>query len=187
MLHNKPGTFIFLLQGLFVWSFFCSCDKTKNPKAESEHDAITTVSLIFSQNNVVLDTFQFDDPDGVGGLPPRQLDTLFLERNQSYQVRVLFANKTKTPAVDVTPTIVQQGFAHEVYYLPNNLAIDIEKTDRDGLGFPLGLSSIWRTGTNTASGAVRVKLMHKPSVKGSNDSPNLGHSDVDVDFQTILQ
>jgi len=187
MLQNILRFFFLVFSGLFSGLFLGSCDKTKNPKAETEHEAITTLSLVFSQGGVVLDTFKFDDPDGAGGLPPQQSDTIRLQRNQTYDVQAFFVNKTKTPAVDVTPAIVRQGFAHEVYYLPNNLAIEIQKTDRDGLGLPLGLVSIWRTGAASGSGAVRVKLMHKPSVKGANDSPNLGHSDVDVFFQTILQ
>jgi len=187
MLQNNFRLFFLFVVGSLSGFYLSSCDKTKNPKAETEHEAITTLSLVFSQGGVVLDTFKFDDPDGVGGLPPQQSDTIRLQQNQSYDVRVSFTNKTKTPPVDVTPTIVRQGFAHEVYYLPNSLSIEIEKTDLDGLGLPLGLVSIWRTGAASGTGAVRVKLMHKPSVKGANDSPNLGHSDVDVFFQTILQ
>jgi hypothetical protein len=164
-----------------------ACDKVKKPKPETEHEAITTLGLVFSAAGEVVDTVWFDDSDGVGGLPPQRWDSIHLQTNKEYNVQVLLWNKTKTPTQDIAPIITNQGFAHEFFFLPQGLDLQIEKTDRDGLGFPLGFFSKWTSSNNNQTGTVRVKLMHKPSVKGPNDSPNLGHSDVDVVFQTYIK
>jgi hypothetical protein len=155
-----------------------ACKKTENPKNEHEHEAITTLSLIFKLNNTVVDTFVFDDPDGDGGNAPIRIDTIKLMANNTYTAEVLFTNKTKNPPSHVTGTIRNQANAHEVYYLTDS-PIQIIKTDKDNSGFPLGLQSTWIT-TNSFIGTVRIKLMHKPLIKGNNDGPNVGHSDIDL-------
>lgn len=189
MLHN--GFQIVFTRFVFACTLlmmFTGClDKVRKPKPETEHEAITTLGLVFSTAVEVVDTVWFDDPDGVGGLPPQRWDSIQLQTNKAYNVQVLLLNKTKTPAQDIAPIILNQGFAHEFFFLPQGMDVQIEKTDRDGLGFPLGFLSKWTSGNNNQPGTMRVKLMHKPSVKGPNDSPNLGHSDVDVVFQTSIK
>lgn len=155
-----------------------ACKKTENPNNENEHEAITTLSLIFKLNNAVIDTFVFDDPDGDGGNVPVRIDTIKLMANTNYTAEVLLTNKTKNPPSDVTGTIKNQANAHEMYYLTDS-PIQITKTDKDISGFPLGLQTIWVT-TNGFTGTVRIKLMHKPLIKGNNDNPNVGHSDIDI-------
>lgn len=155
-----------------------ACKKTENPNNENEHEAITTLSLIFKTNNNVVDTFVFDDPDGDGGNIPMRIDTIKLLANTTYTAEVLLTNKTKNPPSDVTGTIRSQSNAHELYYLTSS-NIQIVKTDKDASGFPLGLTSTWTT-TNGLTGTVRIKLMHKPLIKGANDNPTVGHSDIDA-------
>lgn len=164
-----------------VWS----CDKAESPNNEQEHEAITSLALIFT-NNSFIDTVWFDDPDGDGGNPPVLLDTIRLSDSTNYQLTIRLFNKTKNPVQEITEVIRQQGSAHEFYFLPNQLNLAINKVDRDNNGFPLGLSSTWQT-FQADTGIVRVKLMHKPIVKGPQDGPEKGHSDADVNFPIIVQ
>ncbi|MFN4082428.1 MAG: hypothetical protein ACK4K9_02245 [Bacteroidia bacterium] len=174
----------------FLFAFFiaiAACKKTGNPNNENEHDAITTVQLIFKTDTLPPDTFFYDDPDGDGGNYPLTIDTIKLTSKKIYNVEVRFLNKTKNPAVDVTQIVIEQATAHEVFYLPLGLNLLIEKTDKDKAGFPLGLKSIWSTATPLQKGQIRIKLMHKPVVKGANDSPNIGHTDVDIYMPIIVE
>ncbi len=166
---------------------FAACKDTDNPRSENEHEAITTVSLIFTDPMGVKDTFLFDDPDGDGGNVPLAIDTIKLKKSTVYNVDLLLVNKTKTPPSDVAPTIKNQGTSHEFFYLTQNIDLAIVKKDKDNNGFPLGFISTWTTGVQEATGAVRVKLMHKPLIKGSNDSPNVGHSDIDITFPVFVK
>jgi hypothetical protein len=154
--------------------------KKETPPNEQEHEAITTISLIMNAG-AVRDTFQFDDPDGDGGLPPNRLDTIRLSLNTSYQVEIKLFNKTKNPVEELTPVIKQQAISHEFFYLPEQLSLLVTKTDLDNVGLPLGIMSVWQTSAPD-TGFVRIRLMHKPLLKGPQDGPEKGHADLDVKF-----
>jgi hypothetical protein len=174
-----------LIQIVLVIIVFAACKKTSSPNNETEHEAITTVTLVFKQGSNTFFTYVFDDPDGDGGNPPVRKDNIVLAANQSYNVEITLLNKTKTPATDVTPIIVQQATSHEFYFLPTNVNIATVKTDRDSNGFPLGFTSTWNT-TTTSNGTLRLKLMHKPLIKGPADNADKGHSDIDISFDARI-
>ncbi|GAB1447885.1 hypothetical protein MASR2M44_08870 [Bacteroidota bacterium] len=166
---------------------WAACKKVETPKEESEHEAITSVRLIFSASGLTNDTVWFRDPDGDGGNAPTQLDTIFLNANTSYEVKTSIWNETKTPAEDMSIKIIEEADAHELFYLPANVNLSVSKTDKDSKGFPLGLESTWNVGNVGASGSLNFKLMHKPGLKTSNDSPSLGHADIDMNFPVLIQ
>jgi len=166
---------------------FTACNNVEKANNENEHEAVTTVSLVFKINDAVVDTFLFDDPDGDGGNLPVRIDTILLNSNSSYSVEAILTNKTKNPPSDVTQTIRRQGSSHEFFFLPNFSGLAIQKTDVDQLGLPLGLSSVWTTNNELSFGSVQIKLMHKPIVKGPNDGPNVGHSDIDITMPIKIQ
>jgi hypothetical protein len=177
-MNKNMNKFVTIIALLIIVS---SCKKTSNPNNEFEHEAITTLQLIFkNQQSMVVDTFEFDDPDGDGGSAPVKVDTIKINHDTVYQVQIVLLNKTKNPVKNVTPVIVEQGTSHELYFLPIGLNLQIDRTDKDAAGFPLGLQSLWQTNQPGQQGSVRIKLMHKPLVKGPNDSPSKGHADVDV-------
>jgi hypothetical protein len=164
-----------------------ACKDTENANNENEHEAITTLELQFSKNGIPSDTFYYDDPDGDGGNAPIKIDTLVLDTQTTYTLKIRLLNKTKNPVSDVTPTIAEQGTAHELFMIPTSGVVNIIRTDKDAAGFPLGLSSIWVTGNISSVSSVRFKLMHKPVIKGPNDTPDKGHSDIDVTLPLILR
>ena len=178
----KTNTLLLLLLAMSLFA----CEDTETANNENEHEAITTLEFVFSKNGVPTDTFYYDDPDGDGGNPPVKMDTIQLDTVSTYVLTIRFLNKTKNPVSDVTPTIVEQGTAHELFILPSSAIVAITRTDKDAAGFPLGLNSIWVTGNSATNTSVRFKLMHKPVIKGPSDSPDKGHSDVDITLPVIL-
>ncbi len=160
----------------FAGSF--SCQKASNPNDENEHEAINKVSLSMTGGGTTA-TFVMEDPDGDGGNPPTRIDTIRLKTGQTYTSSISFINLSGGAERDLTSGISAQGKAHEVFYIPSGVTLTITKTDKDANGYPLGLNSSWVAGP-TGTGSVLIKLMHKSGVKGPNDAPTLGHSDVQI-------
>ncbi|MEY5069750.1 MAG: hypothetical protein RLZ47_1612 [Bacteroidota bacterium] len=159
-----------------------SCKKASMAKNETEHEAINRVELIFKQAGNTVATIVAEDPDGDGGNPPSKIDPINLQVNQTYDVEVKFFNIVNGSTKEVTSTVQQQAKEHEVYFILSGFNFPIEKKDFDVNGFPLGLISQWKTGAVSAQGSVLLKLMHKPLIKGPNDDPSKGHSDIAVNF-----
>jgi hypothetical protein len=155
-----------------------SCQKASDPNDENEHEAINKVSLSMTGGGATA-TFVMEDPDGDGGNPPTRIDTIRLKAGQTYTTAVSFKNLSGGVERDLTSGIASQGKAHEVFFLPAGVNLTITKTDKDANGYPLGLNSSWVVGA-VGTGSVLIKLMHKSGIKGANDAPTLGHSDVQI-------
>ncbi len=175
MSRPQKGFFAFLLFTLAL----SACKKPSNPNDENEHEAINKLELTFTRAGSPNLVFIAEDPDGDGGQPPTRIDTIRLQSSQSYTTTIRFINIVNGVATDLTPEIISQGRAHEIFYIPNGVPLAVVKTDRDLSGFPIGVSTTWQTGP-AAIGSVLLKLMHKPAIKGPNDSPDLGHSDLQL-------
>lgn len=174
---------LFLLPVLFV--FHTGCKKPSDANDENEHEAINKLELTFriaGQPDLV---YIAEDPDGDGGLPPTRIDTIRLQSNRSYAVTFRALNIVNGVVRDITPTIQTQGTSHELFYLAPAGLLQIQKIDKDSRGFPLGLSTTWN-GVGTGAGSVLIKLMHKTGIKGPNDSPDLGHSDLELPMRTEI-
>jgi hypothetical protein len=163
---------LIILAGIF------SCKKPSDANNENEHEAINKVELIVTDRSSS-STFVAEDPDGDGGMPPSRIDTIRLLSGQTYDVRLRIINVVNGVEKDLTPTIISQGRSHEVFFIISGATIAITKTDRDLSGYPIGVTSSWITGT-AVSGSVLIKLMHKTGIKGPADSPDLGHSDLQL-------
>lgn len=176
--------FIFLI---FIGTLMqVGCKKTSVPKSETEHKAINGIELIFKQGSNVIGNFIAEDPDGDGGNPPSRIDQITLMSGKVYDVQIVVKNITGSAVNNITEEIKQQGKEHEFFYSPNGINLIIAKIDKDANGFPLGIQSSWST-TSPGTGSVIVKLMHKPLIKGPNDDPSKGHSDVQISFPVKIQ
>jgi hypothetical protein len=164
-----------------------ACKKANDPNNETEHEAVNAVDLKFFQEGVLKATFTAEDPDGDGGAPPSRIDTIKLSPSANpYNVQIIVKNISNGVVKEVNQAIQEQGTSHEFYYLPNGVEIPIIKKDRDANGYPLGLLSDWSVNT-TGTGKVTVKLMHKTLIKGPNDPPSKGHSDIQIEFPLKIQ
>lgn len=162
------------------------CKKADNPNNETEHESINKLELTFRQGATTIGVFVVEDADGDGGNPPSRIDTIRLNAGQTYTVDTKVFTISAGSTKDVTPTITAQGTVHEFYYLPTGVSLAITKTDRDANGFPLGLASSWNS-PSAGLGSVQIKLMHKPLLKGPNDLPTVGHSDVEIAMPVKIQ
>jgi hypothetical protein len=179
-----------LLLILITTAVFTSCKKdVNNPNNDAEHAAITTVTIQFSQAGSIKSEVVFDDPDGVGGATPVRYDTIKLDKNQVYNATIILQNKAAgTTVVNMNSTIKSAGHQHEFFYIPqpSNL-VNVEKLDKDNLGFPLGFDSRWTTSNTTGTGTTRVMLRHIVFGKTASNPPTIGHADVEINFATMVQ
>ena len=176
-------TLLFLMLAIALcWT---GCKKPADANDENEHEAINKLELIFQRVGQPDQIFVAEDPDGDGGLPPTRIDTIRLSSGQTYTVRFRALNVVNGSVRNITPTIEAQGNAHEIFYVPTGLALQVTKLDQDSRGFPLGLLSRW-TAPGVGVGTVLIKLMHKTGIKGPADSPDLGHSDLDLPMRVEI-
>lgn len=179
--------FLFILLTITV---FTSCKKNvSNPNNDAEHNAITTVTLQFSQAGVLKREAVFDDPDGVGGSIPVRFDTIKLDKNQVYNGTIILQNKSGgSTIVNMNNTIKSAGHQHEFFYIPqpSNL-VSVEKLDKDNLGFPLGFDTRWTTTNITGTGTTKVMLRHIVFGKTASNPPTIGHADIEINFATMVQ
>jgi hypothetical protein len=164
-----------------------ACKKANDPNNETEHEAVNAVDLKFFQEGVLVATFTAEDPDGDGGESPSRVDKILLKERASYTVEVVLRNIVSGTSKDISDVIRQQGKEHEFYFIPSGVNLDVKKTDKDAYGFPLGFMSNWVVGIPKATGTIKLKLMHKPRIKGPADDPSKGHSDLSIDFPVEIQ
>ena len=163
-----------------------SCKKdAEKPNDESEHEAVNSVTFTFSDNSGTTRVFKLEDPDGDGGNPPTRIDNITLQANKTYTMQVTLQNISGGTTKDITSSVQSQSKNHEFFFLPSSVAVTITKTDKDANNYPIGLASSWTT-TATGNGTVRIKLMHKPFIKGPNDAATVGHSDLDINLPLII-
>jgi hypothetical protein len=170
---------IWISAGMALAVLSTSCKKASNPNDENEHEAINKVELAFSRQGAAAATFVMEDPDGDGGNPPSRIDTIRLSAGLTYTLDVRIKNIVSGQEKDLTPMIAAQGKAHELYFIPSGVGVTVVKNDRDASGYPVGLNSTW-TVAGPGTGSILLKLMHKTGIKGPNDAPTVGHSDLQV-------
>lgn len=176
-----------ILFGIFFAISMTGCSKNvEKPNDENEHESINRIELVFSESGGSSKTFMLEDPDGDGGNPPSRIDTITAQANKQYTVVVKLYNITNGAAKDVSSTIQAQGASHEFYFIPTGITVAIQKTDKDKNGYPIGFQSNWQFST-AGTGSILLKLMHKTALKGPNDGPNVGHSDIQISLPTIIK
>ena len=67
----------------------------------------------------------------------------------------------------------------------DNRGDQIQYRDNDVEGLPVGLLTIWNTGTS-ANGTFRVVLKHQPELKSQTSGSDIGESDLDIEFNLIV-
>lgn len=175
-----------LLLSLAIFAItFSACKKDEHDDHDHDHDeeVITTLQLSFEDTLTgVVTVFRFNDPDGDGGDPAIEWDTIRLDENATYYVTTTVYNESGSTVEDVTPEIEEEGAEHLFCYTPDNINIDITLTDSDGT-LPIGLTSTWELGTTgfPADASVKVELKHQADgEKDGSCAP--GSTDIDVTF-----
>jgi hypothetical protein len=181
----KTALAILLTAGILV-----SCEKDK--EEDNQEEVITTMKLTFVPvGGGTTVSYQFDDPDGPGGMAPTQQE-IVLAPSKTYNAKVELFNKTVTPAEDITIEIKEEADAHRFYYETSpGSNITVSGLDNDANGVPLGVTSTWTTGT-VATGTLKVTLRHYPAVPPNKAAADLVNStksgtDIEVVFVTKVQ
>lgn len=182
---------IAVISALAIVTSLLSCKKDKDlsplpAPVNNPPEVITSLHLTFvdSSNTNNVQTFKFRDPDGDGGNPPVQRDTIKISANKTYSVSVSFFDETKNPIANITGEINSEKNDHQIFFNFSGVNAQSFYLDKDGNNLPVGLSNLWRVKA-AATGAVKVVLKHQPDIK--NNSQAIGESDADVDFQLKIQ
>lgn len=158
-----------------------ACKKDVETPDNSENEQITTLSLIITKIGST-DTIKasYKDLDGAGGNPP-VFDTINLKANVHYSVYALFLDESKTPAVNISTEINNEGDEHRVFYTFKNGKFNPVISDVDlSTLLPIGLRSSWHT-TQPGTDTVTITLKHMPDGT-KQDNINVGSTDAEVKF-----
>ena len=168
----------------------CKKDKETVPDPEvpvNEPEVMTTFKLTFvdSSNTSNVITAAFRDPDGDGGKPAVQFDTIKLAPNKTYLASVLILDETKSPVDTISNEVEEEGNDHLFFYTPGgvNETITILDKDTHTPPLPLGLKTKWKTGSSS-TGTTKIVLRHQPDVKDGTYTP--GETDIEILFQTKI-
>jgi hypothetical protein len=165
-------------------AFAVSCgDSSTAPGGEQE--LISRVTLTFTpEGGGTPVTAYIDDPDGAGPLPPTtQVGALGFAAGTNYSGSVLFENRLETPPENITEEVEAEADEHRVFYTVVGAGLDIDITDQDGLGRPLGVTFSATSSPTPANGSLRVVLCHYgDSPKPSAASSCTVDTDIDVTF-----
>lgn len=180
-----------VISALAIVTSLLSCKKDKDlsplpAPVNNPPEVITSLHLTFvdSSNISSVQTFKFRDPDGDGGNPPVQRDTIKISANKTYSVSVSFFDETKNPIANITNEINNEKNDHQLFFNFSGVNVQSFYLDKDGNNLPIGLMNLWRVKA-TSNGTVKVVLKHQPGIK--NNSQSTGESDADVDFQLKIQ
>ena len=186
----KTNTII-LIALLFISSFAlssCEDDHDDDHDHGSEEELITTVTYTLTSGSDVV-TLAFQDLDGEGGAAGTFTPTngVVLKANTTYTGVIKLENETESPAEDITLEVKAEADEHEFFYSTNLSGVTVEKTDTDGNGNPIGITSSLSTGS-AGSGTMTVVLKHEPTKPNNGTSANAGGStDVEVTFSISVQ
>jgi hypothetical protein len=176
---------------------FTACSKGEEPIVPvNEEELITTATAIYTPlGGGTAITLQYKDLDGEGANAPLITVSGAFAKNKTYDGAVIFKNESVNPALDITPEIVEEGVAHQLFYQKtgtlNEFSYGTATSNLDKNGKTIGLQSVFKT-TEAASGNLKITLKHNPNKSGINvatgDITNAGGStDIEVTFAiTVL-
>lgn len=196
-----------LLQALcFMTLFvFSACDDDNDPVKENAEEAITKVILTFTpaQGSPVVVTAT--DPDGVGIQDVVADDEITLSANQTYELSIQLLNELadeNAPEYNVTEEVREEGDEHmfffgwtnEVFSAPtgngniDNRGDDVNYSDEDDNGLPLGLKTSWTATAAPAEGTFTLLLKHQPdNAKSESSTSSDGETDLNLTFDIVIE
>ncbi len=172
---------------LMLATTLTQCNNADKVDPDDENELITTVQLEFApvSNPTSTQTFTYRDVDGDGGNPPTRFDTIALAQNQTYTVKMIVRDESKTPAEDITEEIREKKDEHLFVFTADPASLlTYTYGDVDSKNLPVGLTGSATTGA-AGTGKLRVQLRHQPPVSGraqKDGTPGAGSDDVNLNF-----
>jgi hypothetical protein len=155
----------------------------------NQPENITTLKLQLtdSANSAAVINAQYRDADGPGG-NAATIDSLILDKGKTYLVNLILQDETKSPVVDISSEVLEEGKEHQFFYSTTISGITFSYNDVDVNGNPIGLKFKLRTANATTTGKTKVTLKHQPGVKVSAPGDiTKGDTDVEVEFNTRVK
>jgi hypothetical protein len=184
LLKSKNIIISIVLAATFIYS--CK-PKTSNPTNSQE--VITTVRLLFTDTLGHVQSAMWKDPDGAGGVSPT-IDTIKLASGMNYKCKVEMLDESKTPIQNISDEVAKEREAHQFFYTPSNTLsgkVTFTITDFDANNLPVGLSFNTQVqSTSAIQGSLHVVLSHYEVDVPKTTAPS-AESDVDIDFQVLIQ
>lgn len=168
-----------------------SCKKDKDqvelpPAVLNSPELITSLVIQFkdSANTNNVTRAEYRDPDGPGGNAAIKFDTIQLKINTTYFVELIVLDETKNPMDTVSNEIWEERNDHQFFFKHTNTSIVTTYLDKDTNGYPVGLSTKWRT-NSSQTGSSNIILKHQVNLKNGTEAP--GETDIDVNFHTKIK
>lgn len=190
---------LFLL-GLLTFSafFLASCGDDDEPDAENVEEIITDVTLTFTPaggGTAITATAIDPDGEGVQGLMSGPVN---LAANTTYTLTLNLENKLENESIseeveeEADEHMFFFGWAEGAFTDPtgngniDNRTDDMNYSDSDDDGLPLGLETSWTT-AGASEGSFRIILKHQPDIKSATSTANDGESDLDITWTLNIQ
>lgn len=167
-----------------------------DPEPPNEEELITTLRVTLEpQGGGTTVTMEFKDLDGDGaGVPvftytptaPGTSPAALLAAGKTYNASIIVLNESETPAENITEEIEEEADEHLFCFTVGGGAnLTVEYNDEDDDGLPVGLATVWDTGT-ASSGTIKIVLRHQPGTKNGT-CPGSGDTDIEVTFNVVIQ
>lgn len=159
----------------------------KNETVSVPGEYISTLKVVAkNQHNSIVDTFEYVNFNETRPNPPSYVDTIRLQANSSYAIRLILLNEAANPVQEMTDTIVARAADQLMVYNidPAQALFSLNIGDKDENGLPLGLQSVWKTADST-NGWLRLILREQQGHKNGTETP--GITAFEADFPVTVR
>lgn len=199
----KTKNYIISTVALFTLALLAACE-SEEPVREDAPEMITQVTLTFTPPSGPSVVVTATDPDGEGVQNIEPDGPIMLDAGVDYTLSLQLFNalvETGADGYDIGAEVEEEGHEHMFFFgWTGTVFVDpagdgnledrsesVNYLDEDINGFPVGLSTQWRTSESAASGTLRIVLKHQPDLKSSTSTADDGESDLDVEFDIVVE
>lgn len=159
-----------------------ACSEHGHDHDHGDHDVVTTVELELTASDTTLgkQIVVWEDLDGPGGANPNRIDTLSLQPGMTYSGRVRVANRSVSPARDLTATIEAERDYHQFFYTLSAGLGTLTITDKDSRQLPVGMAFDLAHSGPATSGTLAIQLSHFDDRSDKNGTTPSDETDISV-------
>ncbi len=165
------------------------CSEHGHDHDHGDHDVVTTLELVLSASDTTIgdQVFTWEDLDGPGGANPNRIDTVVLRPGMTYTGRLRVANRSVSPARDITATIESERDYHQFFYQLSAGLGTLTITDKDSRQLPVGLTFTVTQEGAASSGTLAVQLSHFDNATSKNGTTPSDETDISVVFPVVVR